>query len=433
MEFTFSSKAKTFTFVLMGLGAVLIGADFLVNGTGDSVIARLWSNLYVNAFFWFAISLGALFFLALQYATEAAWATLLKRIFEGVMSYLPIGSVVLLLVLICGQLHMHHIFHWMDDAVYHPFIQAGEMVDALPADYVTVEEAQAANVDIIDNPEFDHILAGKAPYLGGTFGSAWFFWLRTLAYLGTFWFFMTKFRKRSLMEDKEGGTGVHFTNYKKGAVFLVFFAVFSSTMAWDWLMSIDTHWFSTLYGWYVFSGFWVTAMITTLLLVQYLKGKGYLPQVNDSHIHDLGKWMFAISILWSYLWFSQFMLIWYSDIPEEVTYFKERFALYKVPYLAMFFVNLLFPLIVLMSRDAKRNSKYLISVGLIILMGHWVDVFILIMPGTVHEAWQLGLMEFGMLFLFAGVFIYKVLSQLTKAPLTPVNHPYLEESIHHHI
>jgi len=216
-------------------------------------------------------------------------------------------------------------------------------------------------------------------------------------------------------------------------LFLVFFAVFSSTLAWDWVMSIDTHWFSTLFGWYVFSGMWVGAMITSILVVLYLKGKGYLPQVNENHLHDLGKWMFAISILWSYLWFSQFMLIWYSDIPEEVTYFVERFENYKIPYMTMFFVNLLFPLIILMSRDAKRNNKFLITIALIILGGHWIDAFLLIMPGTVHADWHLGFMEFGFLFLFAGVFIYVVMASLAKAPLTPVKHPYLEESVHHHI
>ena len=454
MEFTFSSKAKTFTLVLIVLGGILVGVDLGINGLGDG--ARLWSNIYVNGFFFFAIALGALFFLALQYATEAAWATLLKRIFEGIMSYLPIGMAVILLVLVLGQLHVHHMFHWMDGDLYQPFAQlsgdaaeqvkdgavlSNEAIDLLIADGnatllgslpETVDVYTMANEGIVKSPRFDKIIAGKAPYIGSG-SDSWFFWLRTGVYMLTFLIYMRTFRKRSLLEDKEGGVGTHFKNYKKGALFLVFFAVFSSTLAWDWIMSIDTHWFSTLFGWYVFSGMWVTCMITAILLVLYLKGKGYLPQVNENHLHDLGKWMFAISILWSYLWFSQFMLIWYSNIPEEVTYFQERFNLYQVPFISMFFVNLLFPLIILMSRDAKRNSKYLLVIGLIILGGHWIDVFLLIMPGTVHGDWQLGFMELGFFLLFGGVFMFTVLRQLTKAPLTPVHHPYMEESIHHHI
>jgi hypothetical protein len=239
-------------------------------------------------------------------------------------------------------------------------------------------------------------------------------------------------RKRSLKEDQIGGTETHFRNYRNSGWFLVFFAVFSSTLAWDWLMSIDPHWFSTMYGWYVFSGMWVTAMVAFMLTTLYLKSKGYLPQVNESHIHDLGKWMFAISILWSYLWFSQFMLIWYADIPEEVTYFVDRFTNYKFLFMGMFFVNLIFPLVILMSRDAKRNIKMLIAVGIIIMCGHWVDVFLLVMPGTMHEHWHLSLLEVGMALMFTGVYNFTVLTSLTKAPLVPVNHPYLDESIHHH-
>ncbi len=367
--------------------------------------ARFWSNLLVNGFFFFAIGLGALFFLALQYATEAAWGTLLKRIFEAVMAYLPIGIGVLIFVFAAGAAHLHHIYHWMDPRVYSEFLENGN-----------------------PSPYYDAIIAGKSAYLNQPF-----FWIRTMVYFATYWVFMRAFRKRSLLEDQMGGTNIHFKNYRQGALFLVFFAVFSSTSSWDWIMSIDTHWFSTLFGWYVFSGMWVSAIIVFIVLTLYLKNKGYLPQVNENHLHDLGKWMFAISFLWSYLWFSQFMLIWYSDIPEEVTYFVERITHYKGIFFGMFFVNFVMPMVILMSRDAKRNNKFLIAIGTIIFIGHWVDVFVMVMPGTVHEHWSFGFLEIGMLMFFLGGFVFTVLRQLTKAPLTPVHHPYLEESVHHHV
>jgi len=284
----------------------------------------------------------------------------------------------------------------------------------------------------VANPNYDELIANKSAYLNQPF-----FWVRTLLYLAVFLFFARWFRNQSLQLDKETGDSLvkrTLLNYRRSALFLVFFAVFSSTMAWDWIMSIDTHWFSTLFGWYVFSGMFVSAMITAVILVLYLKRKGYLPQVNNSHIHDLGKWVFAISFLWTYLYFSQFMLIWYSNIPEEVTYFKDRIDFHPWLMWGVFFTNFLLPMVLLMSRDAKRNPRFLIGVGTIIFIGHWLDVTMMVMPGSLgHDFHGVGLLEIGMFLAFLGVFLYTVLNALTKAPLTVVNHPYLEESIHHQI
>jgi hypothetical protein len=234
-----------------------------------------------------------------------------------------------------------------------------------------------------------------------------------------------------LEEDTVGGSDIHFKNYRQGATFLVFFAVFSSTSAWDWLMSIDVHWFSTLFGWYTFAGMWVSALVVIVLTVIYLKKLGYLPQVNESHIHDIGKWVFAISFLWSYLWFSQYMLIWYANIGEEVTYYVMRTENFKYLYFGMFFINFVFPMLILMSRDAKRDSGILTFVGIIILLGHWLDVYIMVSAGSLGANAQLGLLELGMLMLMVGVFIFLLLRNLAKAPLMPANHPFLDESMHH--
>ena len=157
------------------------------------------------------------------------------------------------------------------------------------------------------------------------------------------------------------------------------------------------------------------------------------PNVNDSHIHDLGKWTFATSFLWSYLWFSQFMLIWYANIGEEVTYYMMRIENFKALYFGMFLINFAFPMLILMSRDAKRHAGILTFVGLIILTGHWLDVYILISAGSLGATAKIGFLEIGMALLVAGFFIRIILHNLTKAPLTPVNHPFLDESIHHEI
>lgn len=397
MEFSFSNRAKSFTFILMAIGIISLLVGYLTDGSDHH--NRWWSALYINGLFFTFISFGALFFMILQYATEAAWSVMVKRIFEGITMFMPYGVAVVFLVHLAGTFHVHHIFHWMDPEVHN-----------------------------VDSVHYDALIANKSAYLNVPF-----FWIRSLVYIGTFMFFAITFRRRSLLEDKNPELTTHFKNYRRAALFLIFFAVFSSTISWDWVMSIDTHWFSTLFGWYVFSGMWCTAMIVGVVLVLYLKAKGYLPQVNNSHIQDLGKWMFALSFLWSYLWFSQFMLIWYSNIPEEVTYFITRIEYYKIPFFTMFFVNFALPMVILMSRDAKRNPKFLITIATLIFLGHWVDVWLLVTPGVMGGDAHLGLMDIGMFLGFLGMFVFVVLKALTKAPLVPVNHPYLEESIHHNI
>ena len=170
-----------------------------------------------------------------------------------------------------------------------------------------------------------------------------------------------------------------------------------------------------------------------MLVILYLKKNGYLEYVNDSHIHDVGKWIFATSFLWSYLFFSQYMLYWYADIPEEVVYYMQRIDQYPVVYWGMFMINFIIPMLILMSRDAKRNPGILIAVCLFIIVGHWGDVYMLVVPGTMGEHGCIGLIEIGLFLTFAGVFTYYILNTLTKAPLMPKNHPYLDESKHHEI
>lgn len=417
MEFKFSGKAKRNTTILFALGAIMM----LIGGLTDSHMSgqRFWADLLVTGFFFFAIAIGALFFYALQYAAEVGWSAQLKRIYEAMFSFLPIGSVVILIVLVAGLFHGHHLYHWMDGSLYHEYmIESGDSVQ-----YVDTMEAGA-----VMNPNFDELIANKRAFL-----NPGFWMIRSIVYLGSFLIFAFLFRKWSLKEDEIGGKELHYKQYRRSALFLVIFAVFSSTMAWDWLMSIDTHWFSTLYGWYVFSGCWVSCMIFSLLLVLWLKKHGHLPHVNDSHIHDLGKWMFAISMLWSYLWFSQFLLIWYSDIPEEVTYYITRIKHFKVPFFLTFAINFAVPFYVLMARDAKRNINFLLPVALLIFLGHFVDTYLLVVPGTLHGHAHFGIFEIGMFLTFLGLFIFVTMRTLSKAPLIPKNHPYLKESEELHI
>lgn len=395
MEFKIANKAKTFTLALIVIGVLFTGIGIALNIGADNFGQRFMANGLINSFFFFSIGLGALFFLALAYATETGWYAAVKRVIEAVAGFIPYGIGAMLLILIALTLtDGGHIYTWMDS-------------------------------EVMDN---DPIIKGKEFFLNKPF-----FWIRTIAYLGVYYIFWRGFRKRSLEEDRVGGTEIHFTNYKKGALFLVFFSVFSSTSSWDWLMAIDVHWFSTLFGWYTFAGIWCSSMVVLVILTLYLKKLGYLPKVNDSHIHDLGKWTFATSFLWSYLWFSQYMLIWYANIGEEVVYYMMRIENYKILYFGMFIVNFAFPMLLLMSREAKRHAGILTLVGVIILCSHWVDVYIMVSAGSMGATASIGFMEIGMAVLMAGIFIRVILTNLTKAPLSPVNHPFLDESIHHEI
>jgi hypothetical protein len=401
MNFTLSKRARTLSLALMVLGTAATIAG--IAGDHSEHHQRTWANLLVNGFYFLGIGLGALFFIALQNATESAWSVLVRRVHEALLGWIPIGALVMVVVLAAGSLHLHHIYHWMDARLYDP----------------------------ADLEHYDPVMAGKRAYLNQPF-----FWLRTLVYLGTFILFARWFRKKSLELDGLTGDSLvetHKLMYRRGALFLVFFAVFSSTLAWDWLMSIDAHWFSTLFGWYVFSGMWVSAMIVSVILTLYLKRKGHLPQVNSSHIHDMGKWVFAISFLWTYLYFSQFMLIWYANIPEEVTYFQTRIDHHPGLMWTVFGINFAVPMVLLMSRDAKRNPRFLIGVGSVIFVGHWLDSVMRVLPSAAgHDFHGVGLLEVGMFAFFLGAFVLVTLRTLAQAPLTPVNHPYLEESVHHH-
>src|SRR5690606_34506629 len=216
---------------------------------------------------------------------------------------------------------------------------------------------------------------------------------------------------------------------------IIIFAVTSSTSAWDWVLSIDTHWFSTMFGWYVFSSWFVSGLAAITLLVVLLKEAGYLKMVNSNHLHDLGKFVFAFSIFWAYIWFSQFLLIYYANIPEESIYFLERLS--SDHYSMVFFVNLIlnffFPFLVLMTRDAKRQMIFLKIVCVVVLAGHWLDFYLMVTPGVLTVNGGFGFIEIGLALIYFSAFVFTVLTSLAKAPLVAKNHPMLEESIHHHI
>lgn len=440
--YTFSNRLKIASFILMAVGAIGIAAGFLSapstveeakaivaqhdGGHGDAhavashhevnaeeahgesthgeasehdthLLHQLqnkpWSALYVAALFFTLISLGVLAFYAIQRAAQAGWSPLLFRVMEGITAYLVPGGIILFVLLVLSSMHFNHLFVWMDaDVVAH-----------------------------------DKLLQGKSGFLNTTA-----FLIRAAIYLGGWITYRTLSRKWSLAQDTASDDKNFVTNFRVSAAFLVFFLVTESMMSWDWIMSVDPHWFSTLFGWYVFASMFVSGVTVIAMITVYLKSKGYLEQVNNSHIHDLAKFMFAFSIFWTYLWFSQFMLIWYSNIPEEVTYYVTRIQDYTVPFWGMLVINFILPILILMNSDFKRVNWFVIGTGIIILAGHYLDFYNMIMPSTVGNQWSISLPEISAVLFFAGLFIFVVFTALTKAPLTPKRNPFIGESEHFH-
>ena len=352
-----------------------------------------WAALYVSAFFFMMIALGTLAFYAINRAAQAGWSPVLYRVMEGITAYLLPGAIIVFVILMLSGMHFNHLFIWMDPEV------------------VAHDKLIQGKTGFLNTPFF---LARAAFYIAG--------WV-------TYRYFSRKF---SLAQDQASDMSNHKKNFRISAGFLVFYIVTESMMSWDWIMSIDPHWFSTLFGWYVFASMFVSGITTIALIAIYLKSKGYLEKVNDSHIHDLGKFMFGISIFWTYLWFSQFMLIWYSNIPEEVTYFITRIEDYNLPFFGMLVMNFIFPLLILMNSDYKRINYFIVMAGVVILLGHYIDVFNMIMPSAVGDQWFIGIAEIGAFLFFLGLFIFVVFKEISKAPLDAAGDPYIGESERFH-
>ncbi len=435
--YTFSNKLKNFSFILMAVGVLGIGYGFLTTPKTVAQVEEIlatehyeagsevkiqnkmltiqkaaeheehvahtlhqlqnkpWAALYVACIFFLLISLGVLAFYAIQQVAQSGWSPVLFRVMQGITAYLPVGSVIFFLILVLCGLHFghNHLFIWMDK-------------------------------DVVAE---DKLLQTKSGYLNFPF------WIVRAAVFLIGWNLYRYFsRKNCLAQDAATDNTFYKKNFKMSAGFLVFFIVTESIMSWDWIMSIDPHWFSTLFGWYVFASFLVSGVTVIALTTLYLKSKGYLEHVNSSHIHDLAKFMFGFSVFWTYLWFSQFMLIWYANIPEEVTYFETRIQLYNLPFFGAVVMNFVFPFLILINTDFKRITWVLVMAGIVILLGHYIDFFNMIMPGTVGSNWHIGVSELGSIAFFLGLFIFVVFTALTKAPLLPKRNPFIEESKHFH-
>jgi hypothetical protein len=400
--------------------AIGIGS-LVITYMGDSAEMhhpRFWSNILHNSVFFTGIAILALFFLSACITSWAGWPTVFKRVWEAYSLFLIPGLVLMVLIGVGAWGGWHHLYEWAD-----PDIVTG-----------------------------DRVLEGKSSFLN----PKWYVF-GTLIIVGLWILITNRIRRLSIQEDEVGDTS--FTQHRKMRVWAVaalpLIGFGSAALFWQWVMSVDPHWYSTLFAWYCGASLFVAMTALTILCMYFLKSRGYYRQVTVEHIHDLGKYLFAITIFWTYLWFSQYMLIWYGNIGEETIYFKERIADYPVWFYGNLIVNFLLPFLILMRNDTKRKLGSLAFVALIVFLGHWMDFFLMLKPGIwkaashgAHAAGEHaaehaatfvpgftlpGFLELGTLLGFVGLFLFFFFSVLSKAALIPRNDPYLAESVHHHV
>ena len=354
---------------------------------------RPWTAFFIAAFFFLMISVCVLVFYAIQWAAQAGWSIVLFRIMEGISAYILPGSILIFVFLLLSAMHFNHMYVWMGE-------------------------------DAAD----DAIIQGKSWWLNVP---GWL--IRSFIYLFTYNIFRYLLRRNSLALDESGDIKLYKKSFNMSVTFIVIFGIFELFMSFDWLMSLDPHWYSQLYSFYVFASVLVSAITTIALVTVYLKTKGVLPFVNNSHIHDLAKYMFGFSIFWTYFFFDQFMLQWYANIPEEAAYFYPRLiGSYQLPFISMLVMNFVFPILILMDSDFKRIPWFVVTAGLVILTGHFIDIFQLISPATVGDSWSIGIPEFASLAFFLGLFIFVVFSAISKAPLHAKGNPFMKESEIYH-
>ena len=378
-----------------GLRTILIA--FAVIGTACFVgglatdSKRAWAGFVLNHFYFMSLAMGGIFFAALQWLTGAMWSAPVRRVSEAATAYLPIAALTFVIL----YFGLHSVYPWT-----HPEIVKGDI-----------------------------ILEGKSGYL-----STGFFMIRNLIALALWIFFAKKIVGNSIAQDAKADVSFTLKNKVLAPGFMIIFALTYTMASFDQMMSLDPHWFSTMFGVYCFAGLFYQILAFTAIVVVYLKRKGALEGiVNGEHLHDLGKFMFAFTIFWAYIGFCQFMLIWYANMPEETVYYIHRFHGQWL-YVSIFLLlgKFMVPFFVLIPRDAKRSESVLMGVGIFMMIAQWIDIMWIVQPEFYAEGPRLGWVEIGTTLGFLGVFGLMVAKFLGRHNVLAIHDPKLEEALFHH-
>jgi hypothetical protein len=413
-QYQFTGKVKTWSLVAIVIGVITIIAGFL---TGHE--QRTFSNLLLMGYYFTCVCAAGVMFCAIQYAAQAGWSAAILRVPQAFGRVLPIAALILVIIIIAGLSVTHTV---VDGGTSHvePYLYA---------------RWATQDLHIKGNSIYDAVIAGKSGFLNEPF-----FLIRIVGMLACYSLFGWLLYKYSSNEDEVGGMKFYNKSFLVSCVFLVIFGFTVPIFAFDTIMSLEARWFSTMFGWYNLAGLWVSGLSVMTLVIIYLRKAGYLSWVTEDHLHNMGLFMFAFSVFWTYLWFAQFLLTYYANIPEESAYFVRR---WEPDFMVWFWLNIVInfgaPLLILMSRDSKRYVGTLKVMCIILIGGHWLDYFQMIAPNTIpeHDHWYwkvISWVEPGIFIGFAGLFTFLLLSTLSRfKSLIPKKHPFLEESLHHHI
>jgi hypothetical protein len=376
----------------MRLGAVLaaIGGLTLLGGLFVDPVAT-WANFLLVSYYLLGLGLGGLVFVAFLYVCGAGWGVALRRLPEALAILIPVACVGVVVVL----LFYPSLYPW--------YAHSSEGTESGAA--------------------FRHLWLSRPLFL-----------LRALVYFALWTGFAYAILRASRRQDADGKAEHTYTSRRLSAGFLVVFGATCWLSSVDWIMSLEPEWSSTIFGVYHFAGLFLGALAAIAAVAIYLERQGALRGIlSAEHLHDLGTLLFSFSSFWMYIWFSQYMLIWYVNNPEETSYYVRRL---QGGWQSLFFLNVLLnwvvPFVVLMPRATKENSKVLLVVALVLLVGRWVDLYHMILPALESGPLQaFGIVEMGFVAGGVGVFLLVVPRALGKASLLPVNDPFLVESLPH--
>ena len=428
-QFTFTGREKSVLLSLIVLGALCLAGTYFVepatmtimNHGHEEVVKtyhmRFWTNFLQNAVYFLGMAFVAMFGYCAFITAYGGWFSGMKRLWEAYGLWMGPGLIMMMIMAAGLWTHSHHLYHW-----------------------------NVEGVATVGHEEYDEIIAGKAPFL-----NKYWYTFATLICVGVWWFLTVKIRSISVAEDNAevGDYSFHAKARYWMAAYLPFVAFTSAILIWQWMMSIDAHWYSTMYAWNATASFFVGMLSMTVLMLIYLKSRGYFPHVTENHMHDIGKFLFGFSVFWTYTWFSQYMLIWYSNNGEETVYFLTRRDQYPILFYGNLVINFVLPFLILIRNSSKRKFGTIGLVAALTFFGHWFDMFYMIKPGALiniagsQEAatelgsvagyWLPGLLELGTFIGFTALFIYYTFSKLSEASLVPEKDPYYGESVTHHV
>jgi hypothetical protein len=385
-KFVPSANLKTVMWVLIGLGLL----SFVI---GLRSPERLWPA-YLTAFFYFScLGLGGLFFTAIQHIAKAGWSSSIRRLSESMTAFIPVilvGGLVLLI-------GMKYLFPW-------------------------------ANAEVIASSP---MVAAKTGYL-----NVGFFAVRLALFCVGWLVFKYFIVGNSLKQDQTGDEQLTHKNVGMSIGFILFFSISFTLFSMDLLMSLLPTWYSTIFGIYTFAGLFQSSLAFLALMIIYVTRSGFIKgYVNHEHLHDVVKFLKGFTVFWAYIAFSQFMLIWYANIPEETEYYlmRSQNSGWIMISMGLLIFRFIVPFLALLPRGLKRNENHVILVSTLILIMQYVDIYWMVYPNFFHGHVTFGLTEVGMFAGFAGIFLYTVTSFLQKNNVMAIKDPRLHEAVNHHV